>query len=169
MPIASSFLRYRGTSWHAGLVAEYMFEEFCRIPVEVEYASEFRYRNPIVREATWLLLFHNPVKLPIHLPLLNWQNQGRWIFGVQRVVGSSIARASHAGSYTRWSGDRGGKYQGIYSTAYCAEHDLFDCCSKRAPSPIRNSMKCWLSLRIFRLKLKNTGSLTTRFVSCLYI
>jgi glutamine---fructose-6-phosphate transaminase (isomerizing) len=90
-----------GTSWHAGLVAEYMFEEFCRIPVEVEYASEFRYRNPIVREGDIVFAISQSGETADTLAAIELaKSKGATIFGVCNVVGSSIARASHAGSYT---------------------------------------------------------------------
>lgn len=90
-----------GTSWHAGLVAEYMFEEFCRIPVEVEYASEFRYRNPIVREGDIIIAISQSGETADTLAAIELaKSKGATIFGVCNVVGSSIARASHAGSYT---------------------------------------------------------------------
>lgn len=90
-----------GTSWHAGLVAEYMFEEFCRIPVEVEYASEFRYRNPIIREGDIVIAISQSGETADTLAAIELaKSKGAVIFGVCNVVGSSIARNSHAGSYT---------------------------------------------------------------------
>ena len=90
-----------GTSWHAGLVAEYMFEEFCRIPVEVEYASEFRYRNPIIREGDIVIAISQSGETADTLAAIELaKSKGATIFGVCNVVGSSIARNSHAGSYT---------------------------------------------------------------------
>lgn len=90
-----------GTSWHAGLVAEYLFEEFCRIPVEVEYASEFRYRNPIVRDSDVLIAISQSGETADTLAAIELaKSNGATIIGVCNVVGSSIARASHAGSYT---------------------------------------------------------------------
>lgn len=90
-----------GTSWHAGLVAEYMFEEFCRIPVEVEYASEFRYRNPVIREGDMVIAISQSGETADTLAAIELaKSKGATIFGVCNVVGSSIARASHAGSYT---------------------------------------------------------------------
>ena len=90
-----------GTSWHAGLVAEYLFEEFCRIPVEVEYASEFRYRNPIIREGDVLIAISQSGETADTLAAIELaKSKGATIIGVCNVVGSSIARASHAGSYT---------------------------------------------------------------------
>ena len=90
-----------GTSWHAGLVAEYIFEELCRIPVEVEYASEFRYRNPIIREGDLVIAISQSGETADTLAAIDLaKSKGATIFGVCNVVGSSIARASHAGAYT---------------------------------------------------------------------
>jgi glutamine---fructose-6-phosphate transaminase (isomerizing) len=90
-----------GTSWHAGLVAEYFFEEFCRIPVEVEYASEFRYRNPIVREGDVVIAISQSGETADTLAAIELAKaKGAIIFGVCNVVGSSIARSTHAGAYT---------------------------------------------------------------------
>ncbi len=90
-----------GTSWHAGLVAEYMIEEFCRIPVEVEYASEFRYRNPIIREGDVVIAISQSGETADTLAAIELaKSKGAIIFGVCNVVGSSIARNSHEGSYT---------------------------------------------------------------------
>ena len=90
-----------GTSWHAGLVAEYFFEEFCRTPVEVEYASEFRYRNPIIREGDVVIAISQSGETADTLAAIELaKSKGAVIFGVCNVVGSSIARATHAGAYT---------------------------------------------------------------------
>jgi glucosamine--fructose-6-phosphate aminotransferase (isomerizing) len=90
-----------GTSWHAGLVAEYIIEELCRIPVEVEYASEFRYRNPIVNKGDMIIAISQSGETADTLVALEKAKEnGAFIFGVVNVVGSSIARISHAGSYT---------------------------------------------------------------------
>jgi glucosamine--fructose-6-phosphate aminotransferase (isomerizing) len=90
-----------GTSWHAGLVAEYIIEELCRIPVEVEYASEFRYRNPIVNAGDVIIAISQSGETADTLVALEKAKEnGAFIFGVVNVVGSSIARISHAGSYT---------------------------------------------------------------------
>jgi glucosamine--fructose-6-phosphate aminotransferase (isomerizing) len=90
-----------GTSWHAGLVAEYIFEEFCRIPVEVEYASEFRYRNPVVSEKDVVIAISQSGETADTLAAIGLaKSKGATILGVCNVVGSSIARATHAGSYT---------------------------------------------------------------------
>jgi glutamine---fructose-6-phosphate transaminase (isomerizing) len=90
-----------GTSWHAGLVAEYIFEDLCRIPVEVEYASEFRYRNPVIHKGDIILAISQSGETADTLVAIEKaKEQGALIFGVLNVVGSSIARASHAGAYT---------------------------------------------------------------------
>jgi glutamine---fructose-6-phosphate transaminase (isomerizing) len=90
-----------GTSWHAGLVAEYFFEEFCRIPVEVEYASEFRYRNPVIREGDVIIAISQSGETADTLAAIELaKSKGAIIFGVCNVVGSSIPRATHAGAYT---------------------------------------------------------------------
>jgi glucosamine--fructose-6-phosphate aminotransferase (isomerizing) len=90
-----------GTSWHAGLVAEYIFEELCRIPVEVEYASEFRYRNPVIHKGDVIIAISQSGETADTLVAIEKaKEQGALIFGVLNVVGSSIARISHAGAYT---------------------------------------------------------------------
>lgn len=90
-----------GTSWHAGLVAEYLFEELCRIPVEVEYASEFRYRNPIINKGDIIIAISQSGETADTLVALeNAKEKGAFIFGVVNAVGSSIARLSNAGAYT---------------------------------------------------------------------
>ncbi|WP_209328852.1 glutamine--fructose-6-phosphate transaminase (isomerizing) [Lunatimonas salinarum] len=90
-----------GTSWHAGLVAEYVFEELCRIPVEVEYASEFRYRNPVIKEGDIIMAISQSGETADTLVAMDMaKKQGAFLFGVVNVVGSSISRMSHAGTYT---------------------------------------------------------------------
>lgn len=90
-----------GTSWHAGLVAEYIFEELARIPVEVEYASEFRYRNPIIKEKDFVIAISQSGETADTLAAIQLaKSKGATIFGVCNVVGSSIARETHAGAYT---------------------------------------------------------------------
>jgi len=90
-----------GTSWHAGLIAEYWIEELCRIPVEVEYASEFRYRNPVINKGDVIIAISQSGETADTLVALeNVKKQGAFIFGIVNVVGSSIARMSHAGAYT---------------------------------------------------------------------
>lgn len=90
-----------GTSWHAGLIAEYIIEELCRIPVEVEYASEFRYRNPIIHKGDMIVAISQSGETADTLVAIeNAKEQGAVILGIVNVVGSSIARLSHAGAYT---------------------------------------------------------------------
>ncbi|PWT73609.1 MAG: glutamine--fructose-6-phosphate transaminase (isomerizing) [Bacteroidetes bacterium] len=90
-----------GTSWHAGLVAEYVIEELCRIPVEVEYASEFRYRNPVIQKGDVILAISQSGETADTIVAIERaKEQGAFIFGVVNVVGSSIARISNAGAYT---------------------------------------------------------------------
>ena len=90
-----------GTSWHAGMVAEYLFEEYARIPAEVEYASEFRYRNPIIYPDDIVIAISQSGETADTLAAIELaKSKGAIIFGVCNVVGSSIARATHAGSYT---------------------------------------------------------------------
>ncbi len=90
-----------GTSWHAGLVAEYIFEELCRINVEVEYASEFRYRNPVINKGDVIVAISQSGETADTLVAIeNAKSKGAIILGVVNVVGSSIARVSHGGAYT---------------------------------------------------------------------
>lgn len=90
-----------GTSWIAGLVGEYLFEEFARIPVEVEYASEFRYRDPIISESDFVVAISQSGETADTLAALELaKSRGATIFGICNVVGSSIPRISHAGAYT---------------------------------------------------------------------
>jgi glutamine---fructose-6-phosphate transaminase (isomerizing) len=90
-----------GTSWHAGLVAEYIFEEFTRIPVEVEYASEFRYRNPIISPRDVVIAISQSGETADTLAAIKLAKElGAFVFGVCNVVGSSISRETHAGAYT---------------------------------------------------------------------
>ncbi|WP_298395329.1 glutamine--fructose-6-phosphate transaminase (isomerizing) [Flavobacterium sp.] len=90
-----------GTSWHAGLVAEYVIEEFARIPVEVEYASEFRYRNPIITSKDVVIAISQSGETADTLAAIKLaKEKGAFVFGVCNVVGSSISRETHAGAYT---------------------------------------------------------------------
>ncbi|OIQ40304.1 MAG: glutamine--fructose-6-phosphate aminotransferase [Bacteroidetes bacterium MedPE-SWsnd-G1] len=90
-----------GTSWHAGLVGEYLFEDLARIPVEVEYASEFRYRNPIITENDVVIAISQSGETADTLAAIKLaKEKGAFVFGVCNVVGSSIARETHAGAYT---------------------------------------------------------------------
>ena len=90
-----------GTSWHAGLVAEYIFEDLARIPVEVEYASEFRYRNPVITDKDVLIAVSQSGETADTLAAIKMaKEKGAFVFGVCNVVGSSIARETNAGAYT---------------------------------------------------------------------
>jgi glucosamine--fructose-6-phosphate aminotransferase (isomerizing) len=90
-----------GTSWHAGLVAEYIFEDLARIPVEVEYASEFRYRNPVIFKDDVVIAISQSGETADTLAAIKLaKQQGAFVFGICNVVGSSIARETHSGAYT---------------------------------------------------------------------
>jgi glutamine---fructose-6-phosphate transaminase (isomerizing) len=90
-----------GTSWHAGLVAEYLFEDYARIPVEVEYASEFRYRDPILYEDDIVIAISQSGETADTLAAIDLaKSKGATVIGVCNVVGSTISRSTHAGSYT---------------------------------------------------------------------
>jgi glucosamine--fructose-6-phosphate aminotransferase (isomerizing) len=90
-----------GTSWHAGLIGEYLIEEFARIPVEVEYASEFRYRNPIINKDDIVIAISQSGETADTLAAVELaRSQGAFVYGICNVVGSSIPRMTHSGSYT---------------------------------------------------------------------
>lgn len=90
-----------GTSWHAGLIGEYLIEEFARIPVEVEYASEFRYRNPIISKDDIVIAISQSGETADTLAAVELaRSQGAFVYGICNVVGSSIPRMTHSGSYT---------------------------------------------------------------------
>ena len=111
-----------GTSWHAGLVAEYLIEDLARIPVEVEYASEFRYRNPIITERDIVIAVSQSGETADTLSAIQLaKSRGATIFGICNVVGSSIARAAHVGAYTH-----AGPEIGVASTkAFTAQVTIF--------------------------------------------
>lgn len=90
-----------GTSWHAGLIGEYLFEEFCRIPVEVEYASEFRYRNPVIYKDDVVIAISQSGETADSLAAIeSARKAGAFVYGVCNVIGSSIPRNTDSGSYT---------------------------------------------------------------------
>lgn len=90
-----------GTSWHAGLVGEYLFEELARVPVEVEYGSEFRYRNPIITDKDIVIAISQSGETADTLAAIKLaKSKGAFVYGICNVVGSSIARETHSGSYT---------------------------------------------------------------------
>jgi glutamine---fructose-6-phosphate transaminase (isomerizing) len=90
-----------GTSWHSGLLGEYIIEDLARVPVEVEYASEFRYRNPIVKESDFIIAISQSGETADTLAAIELAKERQaLVYGICNVIGSSIARATHAGSYT---------------------------------------------------------------------
>jgi glucosamine--fructose-6-phosphate aminotransferase (isomerizing) len=90
-----------GTSWHSGLIGEYLIEDLARVPVEVEYASEFRYRNPIIKESDVVFAISQSGETADTLAAIELAKERQaLIYGICNVIGSSIARVSHAGSYT---------------------------------------------------------------------
>ncbi|HMR17117.1 MAG TPA: glutamine--fructose-6-phosphate transaminase (isomerizing), partial [Mariniflexile sp.] len=106
-----------GTSWHAGLVAEYIFEDLARIPVEVEYASEFRYRNPVITEKDVVIAISQSGETADTLAAIKLaKSKGAFVFGVCNVVGSSIARESDAGAYTHAGPGIGGASTKAFTT-----------------------------------------------------
>jgi glucosamine--fructose-6-phosphate aminotransferase (isomerizing) len=134
-----------GTSWHAGIVAEYLFEDIARIPVEVEYASEFRYRNPVITEDDLVIAISQSGETADTLAAIELaKEKGATVFGVCNVVGSSIPRASHAGAYTH-----AGPEIGVASTkAFTAQVSVMillalgfaDIKGKKTKSELRNIM-----------------------------
>ena len=125
-----------GTSWHAGLAAEYIFEECCRINVEVEYASEFRYRNPVINKGDIIIAISQSGETADTLVAIeNAKSKGALILGVVNVVGSSIARLSHAGAYTH-----AGPEIGVASTkAFTAQLTVLTIIALKI-AQLRNSM-----------------------------
>ena len=114
-----------GTSWHAGLVAEYIFEELCRINVEVEYASEFRYRNPVINKGDVIIAISQSGETADTLVAIeNAKAKGAIILGVVNVVGSSIASVSRCRRlYTCRSRNWCGHHKSIYGTTGSTDHD----------------------------------------------
>ena len=143
-----------GTSWHAGLVAEYIFEELARIPVEVEYASEFRYRNPIIREGDIVIAISQSGETADTLAAIELaKSKGATIFGVCNVVGSSIARATHAGAYTH-----AGPEIGVASTkAFTAQVTVLTLMALAAAK-----LKGTISDSLFRLLLTELESIPAK-------
>ncbi len=116
-----------GSPWHAGLVSpEYIFKEFARIPVEVEYASEFRYRNPIINENDVVIAISQSGETADTLAAIKLaKEKGAFVFGVCNVVGSSISRETHSGAYSRAvAGNRCHVYQSIHHSDYDFNFDF---------------------------------------------
>ena len=109
-----------GTSWHAGLVAKYAIEEFARIPVEVEYSSEFRYRNPVIYKDDLVIAISQSGETADTLAAVELaKSQGAFIFGICNVVGSSIPRATHSGCYTHVGPEIGVASTKAFSAQVC--------------------------------------------------
>lgn len=109
-----------GTSWHSGLIGEYLIEDLARVPVEVEYASEFRYRNPIINENDVVIAISQSGETADTLAAIELAKERQaLIYGICNVIGSSIARASHAGSYTHAGPEIGVASTKAFSTQIC--------------------------------------------------
>lgn len=109
-----------GTSWHSGLIGEYLIEDLARVPVEVEYASEFRYRNPIIGEKDVVIAISQSGETADTLAAIDLaKDRGALIYGICNVIGSSIARASHAGSYCHAGPEIGVASTKAFTTQIC--------------------------------------------------
>jgi glucosamine--fructose-6-phosphate aminotransferase (isomerizing) len=109
-----------GTSWHSGLIGEYLIEDLARVPVEVEYASEFRYRNPVINEGDVVLAISQSGETADTLAAIELAKERQaLIYGICNVIGSSIARTSHAGSYTHAGPEIGVASTKAFSTQIC--------------------------------------------------
>ena len=103
-----------GTSWHAALIGKHLFEDMCRIPVEVEYASEFRYRNPVVSDKDVLIAMSQSGETADTLAALELaKEQGAFVFGICNVIGSSIPRATDSGCYIHVGPEIGKEEKGM--------------------------------------------------------
>jgi glucosamine--fructose-6-phosphate aminotransferase (isomerizing) len=143
-----------GTSWHAGLVAEYIFEDLARIPVEVEYASEFRYRNPVITEKDVVIAISQSGETADTLAAIKLAKQkGAFVFGVCNVVGSTISRETHAGSYTH-----AGPEIGVASTkAFTTQITVLTMIALRLAN-----VKGTISQSDYMLQLRELESITTK-------
>lgn len=109
-----------GTSWHSGLIGEYLIEDLARVPVEVEYASEFRYRNPVINESDVVIAISQSGETADTLAAIELAKERQaLIYGICNVIGSSIARTSHAGSYTHAGPEIGVASTKAFSTQIC--------------------------------------------------
>jgi len=150
-----------GTSWHAGLVAEYTFEEFARIPVEVEYASEFRYRNPVITEKDVVIAISQSGETADTLAAIKLaRSKGAFVFGVCNVVGSSIARENDSGAYTH-----AGPEIGVASTkAFTTQITLLTLIALRLAS----STNCLYLGRGFNFPVALEGALKLKEISYIH-
>lgn len=146
-----------GTSWHAGMVGEYLFEEFARLPVEVEYASEFRYRNPVIYADDLVIAISQSGETADTLAAMELaKEKGATVFGICNVVGSSIPRMSDAGAYTH-----AGPEIGVASTkAFTAQVSVLALVSM-AVAELRGTMTKE-SLRTYMRALENIPSLVEK-------
>ena len=130
-----------GTSWHAGLVGEYIFEDFARIPVEVEYASEFRYRNPVITERDVVIAISQSGETADTLAAIKLaRSKGAFVFGICNVVGSSITRENDSGAYTH-----AGPEIGVASTkAFTTQITVLLLMALKIGQSQRNDVKCRL-------------------------
>ena len=109
-----------GTSWHAGLIGKYLIEAFCRIPVEVEVASEFRYRNPVIYPDDILIAISQSGETADTLAAMELaKKQGAFIYGICNVVGSSVARLTNSGTYTHAGPEIGVASTKAFTTQVC--------------------------------------------------
>ncbi|WP_088324271.1 glutamine--fructose-6-phosphate transaminase (isomerizing) [Polaribacter tangerinus] len=150
-----------GTSWHAGLVGEYLLEDMARIPVEVEYASEFRYRNPIVTANDVVIAISQSGETADTLAAIKLaKSKGAFVFGICNVVGSSIARETHAGAYTH-----AGPEIGVASTkAFTTQITLLTLISLKLAKS-----KGTLSNSAFRMYLQNMQLIPNKVADLLKI
>lgn len=120
-----------GTSWHAALIGKHLIESFCRIPVEVEYASEFRYRDPVIDSNDVVIAISQSGETADTLAAVELaRNRGAFIYGICNAVGSSIPRATHTGSYIHVTGNRGGIHQSLHRAGNGAYHAGPDTCQR---------------------------------------
>ena len=150
-----------GTSWHAGLVAEYIFEEFVRIPVEVEYASEFRYRNPVINKGDIVIAISQSGETADTLAAIKLaKSRDAFVFGVCNVVGSSISRETDAGAYTH-----AGPEIGVASTkAFTTQITVFTMIALRLAQA-----KGTLSKSELQLYLQELSNIPAKVEECLQV
>jgi len=147
-----------GTSWHAGLVAEYIIEDLVRIPVEVEYASEFRYRNPVINDKDILIAISQSGETADTLAAIKLaKEKGAFVFGVCNVVGSTISRETHAGAYTHAGPEIGVASTKAFTTQITVL-TLIRCAwqKPKAQCQVLTLEDTWLNWKPFLRKLKKS-------------
>ncbi len=118
-----------GTSWHAALIGKHLIESLCRIPVEVEYASEFRYRDPVIDSKDVVIAISQSGETADTLAAVELaRSHGAFIYGICNAIGSSIPRATYGFLYPRRSRNRSGFHQSVYGTGDSAHHAGADAC-----------------------------------------